>query len=100
VAIIDTGVDIRHGGLRSIDTDRCWSWVDKSKNVNDLDGHGTYCAHFVHKIAPDAKLYVAQTFSGKTFDLGEAKHIAMVSKRTPIRAHINRLIHAGYSPRC
>jgi hypothetical protein len=78
IAIIDTGFD--NGYMqRIIDETHYRSWVGEENVVDDENGHGSYCAFFIHSIAPDADIYVARAFANEEFSLDEARNIPAAS---------------------
>jgi hypothetical protein len=88
IAVLDTGINKAHGGIAAalsmsrIRDEWCHSWVGDPKDVHDEDGHGTHCAHLVHKVAPEADIYVAKVFSYNQVKLYQAENIAKVRSET------------------
>jgi lantibiotic leader peptide-processing serine protease len=58
IALIDTGVDIKHPNLRkNIELHKAKNYVTtETKNVTDNSGHGTGVAGIIQILAPDAKI--------------------------------------------
>nr|WP_319538047.1 S8 family serine peptidase [uncultured Methanospirillum sp.] len=47
VAVLDTGVDVSHSGLKPFISSQGFDWVDNSSAMQDTDGHGTFLAGIV-----------------------------------------------------
>jgi hypothetical protein len=77
VAIIDTGLS--PWMQINVDDAHRRSWVGDEKDTDDPHGHGSYCAHFLSSIAPDAQIYVAKVFSKEKFGLDEMRNIPAAS---------------------
>lgn len=88
IAVLDTGINKTHGGiegarcLRRIRDEWCYSWVGDSEDVRDED---THCAYLLHKVAPEADIYVAKVFSHNQVKLYQAENIAKVGFETLFR---------------
>lgn len=69
VAILDTGVDLRHPAFQDYrQTGRLENGVDLVDPSNkdgdvDLDGHGTHMCHTLLKTAPYARVYPIRVFT-------------------------------------
>jgi hypothetical protein len=85
VAIIDTGIDKRYMGLYKV-LKGSRSWIETEDQIKDTHGHGTYCAYFLHTIAPYADIYVARAFKGRDITLKEADNISEVSTNSLLPA--------------
>ena len=98
IAVIDTGVSLSHGGIqaayqkRRIRKEWCRSWVGSPSDIGDHDGHGTHMAHLLHRVAPEADIYVAKVFRGSSFDMAEAENIAQVGRPFGSRIELYELI--------
>ncbi|KFY06829.1 hypothetical protein V492_07706 [Pseudogymnoascus sp. VKM F-4246] len=65
IAVLDTGVDIKHPDIsRELQEGRIkvHDFVTDSINIEDLSGHGTHCTSVVAKFAPNAEIYVGRVF--------------------------------------
>ncbi|KAM7185093.1 hypothetical protein V8F33_012602 [Rhypophila sp. PSN 637] len=86
IAVIDTGIDFTHAGIRKakdqgrIKEEWCQSWVGADAKDEDNELHGTNCAYLLHKAAPEADIYVAKVFNQNTFKFYEAENIAKAIK--------------------
>lgn len=84
IAVLDTGINKSHGGIAGalyshrIMDEWCHSWIGDPKDIHDEDGHGTHCAYLLHKVAPEAEIYVAKVFSHNQVKLYQAENIAKV----------------------
>jgi len=82
IAILDTGIDKRKGGIRGgffngrLRDDLCYSWVGGS--VHDENGHGTNTTNLLLNVALDAEICVAKVFAGNDFGTQEARNVADV----------------------
>lgn len=68
VAIIDSGVDESHAGLRSRIVNG-WDFVNGKMKVTDTLGHGTHLAGIVIQNAPNVKIMPVKFTDGKTGDI-------------------------------
>ncbi|KAK3367710.1 hypothetical protein B0H63DRAFT_85335 [Podospora didyma] len=81
VAIIDTGIDLRHPDLKryiatnQINGAHCRDFVTGESPISDSTGHGTHCAHLLLKVCPTAKLYISKVFETDRGDEGAAERI-------------------------
>jgi hypothetical protein len=89
--VLDTGIDRNNGRIRGgIILDRIkskqWnSWIGSdSRDIRDLDGHGTRVAELILRAAPEADIFIGKVFSGSEFSTKEAKNIAKVRQRTAL----------------
>lgn len=62
VAILDTGCQNDHPGLNGRVV-ASYNAIDKSRNVTDRHGHGTWCVGAVHAVVPDADLIVVKVLN-------------------------------------
>lgn len=84
VAILDTGVDFRHPGIRAAKADGrireewCYSWVGQEGDVGDEDDemHGSNCADLLHQTAPEADIYIGKVFQRNKLRTYQAENIA------------------------
>ncbi|UKZ49883.1 hypothetical protein TrVGV298_004136 [Trichoderma virens] len=67
IAILDTGIDIRHPDIaaRLENIQDRYNWIKEDGNMDrsvvfDQSGHGTFAASLILDYAPDAQLYVAK----------------------------------------
>ncbi|KAK7424469.1 hypothetical protein QQX98_000434 [Neonectria punicea] len=74
VAILDTGIDVRHAAFEDT-TVKQEDFLDPQGDAFDEHGHGTYCAGLLCKVAPEAEIYVARVLNG-----GEAPNPEAVIK--------------------
>jgi subtilisin family serine protease len=69
IAILDTGIDLRHEEFQNIKTYKNFcgnkdSDVEDLSDVQDLDGHGTQVASIILQLAPKAQLCIARILDG------------------------------------
>jgi subtilisin family serine protease len=69
IAILDTGIDLRHKKFQNIKTHKnfCGNREDDVQtlgDVQDLDGHGTQVASIIFQLAPRAQLCIARVLDG------------------------------------
>lgn len=62
VAILDTGCQNDHPGLNGRVV-ASYNAIDKSRNVTDRHGHGTWCVGAVHAVVPEADLIVVKVLN-------------------------------------
>jgi hypothetical protein len=92
VAIIDTGVNFEHPVIKeakatgAIREEYCQGFPDDDshKPKADDNGHGTFVASVLLKIAPDVELYIARAFNkaGTAVSKDDYKETAKVTKYT------------------
>lgn len=122
VAVIDTGVDVRHSDLagriwmnpneklNGIDDDKNgfvddisgWSFVDQSNNIVDNHGHGTHVAAIIagreSGVSPNAKIMVLKYTDPKRFDFDASQTtVRAIEYATKMGAHIINYSSGGYS---
>lgn len=86
VAVLDTGVDIKHPDiLTGINNGRIkyYDFVEDSETVIDLDGHGTHCASILAKLAPNAEIFVGRVFQHSQAVENSAAIVAKVNFQFP-----------------
>ncbi|UKZ71432.1 uncharacterized protein TrAtP1_012387 [Trichoderma atroviride] len=84
IAVLDTGIDFHHSAILEakekgrMSPEWCYSWVGDKSNAQDDDNdlHGTNCAYLLHKVAPEADIYIGKVFERNTVRLYEAENIA------------------------
>jgi subtilisin family serine protease len=79
IAILDTGVDLRHEAFEPNSVKNWKSFLDNNTAMEDSYGHGTFTAALVHKIAPNAELFIARVCLDNILDEHGAKRVAEVS---------------------
>lgn len=78
IAILDTGVDLAHPHVRKCKrikatTDFTTLLPATGKGQGqDVDGHGTFLTMLLHKVAPEADIYVARVFERRAGDSADA----------------------------
>ncbi|KAL8394118.1 hypothetical protein RB595_002192 [Gaeumannomyces hyphopodioides] len=83
IAVLDTGVDFRHPGIRAakingrIREEWCHSWVGPEADVADEDDemHGSNCADLLHQAAPEADIYIGKIFQRNKLRTYQAENI-------------------------
>jgi hypothetical protein len=88
IAILDTGIDFLHPGIRAakangrIRKEWCCSWVGAEADVADEDGemHGSNCASLIHEVAPEADIYIGKVFQRNGFRTYQAENIPKVRR--------------------
>ncbi|KLU88122.1 hypothetical protein MAPG_07109 [Magnaporthiopsis poae ATCC 64411] len=83
IAVLDTGVDFRHPGIRAAKADGrireewCHSWVGPEADVADEDDemHGSNCADLLHQVAPEADIYIGKIFQCNKLKTYQAENI-------------------------
>ena len=76
IAILDTGIDLTHPEFDEVDSyypghgvprrERVeWRSFVNSEGNSDDDGHGTHSAALLLRLAPKAKIFVAQVVEGR-----------------------------------
>lgn len=68
IAVLDTGIDIKHNSVRAAKRQNrlkvMKSFVKGDESIVDFHGHGTHVAALLLKVAPDSQLYIAKVASG------------------------------------
>ncbi|KAK6524505.1 hypothetical protein TWF281_011412 [Arthrobotrys megalospora] len=83
IAVLDTGIDFRHPGIMGakekgrVKKEWCHSWVNEATNIEDEDDglHGTNCVYLLHKVAPEAEIYVGKVFASTSFRIDQSQNI-------------------------
>ena len=80
VAIIDSGIDSSHPDFHSykFGAHNTRDWTGSSA-THDSVGHGTHAAGLIHRVAPEAELYIAKTFIYSDGDASTPHRVAEVS---------------------
>ena len=88
VAILDTGIDsthqMFHEALQGPEESRpivAWKGFPSSLDpLRDMNGHGTHATSVLHKVAPDAALYIARVANdkGQVGENGDYGHVVDV----------------------
>lgn len=69
IAILDTGIDLRHDAFNGQFPDgrvkKVEDFVQAGGTGADVHGHGTHCAALLRKVAPEADIYVARVAVGR-----------------------------------
>lgn len=78
VAVLDTGINRSHSRVKNEKRIReARSFVPGLEGNEDTNGHGTYCAMLLNRVAPEADIYVARV--AENGDHIEPEHVATVS---------------------
>jgi subtilisin family serine protease len=69
IAILDTGVDLRHNAFKDQFPNGRVKKVEDFVQIGgtgaDVHGHGTHCAALLRRVAPEADIYVARVAVGR-----------------------------------
>lgn len=90
VAIIDTGVNIRHPkisnafNMGAITDDCCQSFPGRLDPKADFDGHGTHVASVLLRTAPNVSLYIARVADDEGIIVGGPDYEGVAHVRTHI----------------
>ncbi|KAH6972214.1 peptidase S8/S53 domain-containing protein [Ilyonectria sp. MPI-CAGE-AT-0026] len=85
IAVLDTGIDLKHMDFRGEYKDgrikSVRSWVDGADGMEDSEagdssGHGTFIASLLLDLGPPIDLYVARVSKSKNFKQGTSENIA------------------------
>ncbi|KAL6838095.1 hypothetical protein V8C40DRAFT_231593 [Trichoderma camerunense] len=84
IAVLDTGIDFNHSAIAEarekgrMKNEWCYSWVGDTSDTTDDDNelHGTNCAYLLHKVAPEADIYVEKVFRQNSLRFYEAENIS------------------------
>ncbi len=69
IAILDTGIDLRHDAFKDQYPNGRVKKVEDFVRIGgtgaDVHGHGTHCAALLRKVAPEADIYIARVAVGR-----------------------------------
>lgn len=80
IAILDTGVDMRHPLLKArIAAKDCWDFVEDSLDICDKVGHGTHTTFLLMKTAPRARIFCGRVWRTRREEKDTGQLVAKVN---------------------